>query len=48
MVKAQFWDTAGQEKYKAMSEAYYRNAQGAFIVYDITNKDSFLNVDKWY
>jgi Ras-related protein Rab-11A len=46
-IKAQIWDTAGQERYKAITSAYYRGAKGAFIVYDITRRDSFESVDKW-
>ena len=46
-VKVQFWDTAGQEKYRAIANAYYKNAQGAIIVYEITNRESFENVSKW-
>jgi Ras-related protein Rab-11A len=47
VVKAQIWDTAGQERYKAITSAYYKGAKGAFIVYDITRKESFDNVTKW-
>ena len=46
-VKAQFWDTAGQEKYRAIASAYYKNAHGAIIVYDITKRNSFDNVNEW-
>lgn len=46
-VKAQIWDTAGQERYKSITSAYYKGAQGAFIVYDITRLKTFDNVDKW-
>ena len=46
-IKAQIWDTAGQEKYKAITSAYYKGSKGAFIVYDITRRDTFDNVDKW-
>ena len=46
-VKIQFWDTAGQEKYRAIASAYYKNAHGAIIVYDITNKSSFENTNTW-
>ena len=46
-IKIQIWDTAGQERYKSITSAYYKGAQGAFLVYDITNKSSFLNIDKW-
>ena len=46
-IKAQIWDTAGQERYKAITSAYYRGAKGAFIVYDITRRDTFDSVDRW-
>ena len=46
-IKAQIWDTAGQERYKAITSAYYKGAKGAFIVYDITRKNSFESIDKW-
>ena len=46
-IKAQIWDTAGQEKYKAITGAYYKGSKGAFIVYDITRKDTFDSVDRW-
>ena len=46
-IKAQIWDTAGQERYKAITSAYYKGAKGAFVVYDITRKQSFDSVDRW-
>ena len=46
-VKAQICDTAGQERYKAITSAYYKGAKGAFVVYDITRKQSFDSVDRW-
>jgi Ras-related protein Rab-11A len=46
-IKAQIWDTAGQERYKAITSAYYKGAKGAFIVYDITRKNTFETVNKW-
>ena len=46
-IKAQIWDTAGQEKYKAITGAYYKGSKGAFVVYDITRKDTFISTDKW-
>ena len=46
-IKAQIWDTAGQEKYKAITGAYYKGSKGAFVVYDITRKDTFESVEKW-
>ena len=47
IIKIELWDTAGQERYKAITSVYYKGAKGAFIVYDITSKKSFDNIDKW-
>ena len=47
IIKVEIWDTAGQERYKSITSVYYKGAKGAFIVYDITKKDSFKNIDKW-
>jgi Ras-related protein Rab-11A len=46
-IKAQIWDTAGQERYRAITSAYYRGAVGALLVYDITKKQTFDNVQRW-
>lgn len=46
-MKAQIWDTAGQERYRAITSAYYRGAVGAFLVYDITKRQSFDNTQRW-
>jgi len=46
-VKLQLWDTAGQEKYKSMVSSYYRGANVALIVFDITNHKSFDNLPLW-
>ncbi|SJK86039.1 Rab family, other [Babesia microti strain RI] len=46
-VKAQIWDTAGQERYRSITSAHYRRAVGAVLVYDVTNRQSFTNVQKW-
>jgi Ras-related protein Rab-11A len=46
-VKAQIWDTAGQERYRAITSAYYRGAVGALLVYDVTNYESFKNLEHW-
>ena len=45
-IKTQILDTAGQERYKAITSAYYKGAKGAFIVYDITWKNTFETVKK--
>ena len=46
-IKAQIWDTAGQEKYKSITSHHYRKAVGGLIVYDITKRTSFNNVLQW-
>ena len=46
-IKIQIWDTAGEERYRSITSAYYKGAKGAFIVYDITRKSTFDNIDKW-
>ncbi|KAK6331717.1 hypothetical protein TWF718_002262 [Orbilia javanica] len=47
VVKVQVWDTAGQERCRALVGAYYRGAVGAFLVYDITNRDTYDGIKKW-
>ena len=46
-VNCQIWDTAGQERYRSMTKAYYQGALGALIVYDITRRNTFENVENW-
>ena len=47
VIKAQIWDTAGQDRYRAIASSYYRGATGALLVYDITKQQTFENIDKW-
>ncbi|CAI9279620.1 unnamed protein product [Lactuca saligna] len=47
IIKGQMWDTAGKERYRAITRAYYRGAVGALIVYDITRSITFENVQRW-
>mmetsp|Transcript_24794 Transcript_24794/g.17499 ORF Transcript_24794/g.17499 Transcript_24794/m.17499 type:complete len:82 (+) Transcript_24794:254-499(+) len=47
MIRAQIWDTAGQERYRAIANAYYRQAVGVLVVYDITERTTFENLDRW-
>lgn len=41
-------DTAGQERYRTITTAYYRGAMGFLLMYDITNQDSFSAVQDWW
>ena len=41
------WDTAGEERYRALASAYYRGAVGVLLVFDVTNARSFKNLAHW-
>ncbi len=43
-IKLQIWDTAGQDKYKTITQNYYRNSNGVLIVFGIDSRDSFNSV----
>ncbi|CAH8632230.1 unnamed protein product [Dicrocoelium dendriticum] len=46
-IKLQIWDTAGQERFRAVTRSYYRGAAGALLVYDITRKSTFNQINTW-
>ena len=46
-VRVQLWDTVGQEKYKSITQNLILRVQGIIILFDITNKDSFNNLNEW-
>nr|XP_014980854.1 ras-related protein Rab-26 isoform X5 [Macaca mulatta]XP_045238285.1 ras-related protein Rab-26 isoform X4 [Macaca fascicularis] len=46
-VKLQMWDTAGQERFRSVTHAYYRDAHALLLLYDVTNKASFDNIQAW-
>ena len=43
-VKLTIWDTAGQERFRTLTSSYYRGAQGVILVYDVTSRESFDNL----
>ncbi len=47
LVDVNVWDTAGQERFHALGPIYYRDADAAVLVYDITDQDSFARVKSW-
>ena len=47
IIKVQVWDIAGEERYRSITNAYYRGAEGILIVFDLTNKESFKNIENW-
>eukprot|EP01017_Pseudomicrothorax_dubius_P025595 TRINITY_DN2781_c0_g1_i5.p1 TRINITY_DN2781_c0_g1~~TRINITY_DN2781_c0_g1_i5.p1 ORF type:complete len:214 (-),score=33.33 TRINITY_DN2781_c0_g1_i5:139-780(-) len=46
-LKLQVWDTAGQESFRSITRSYYRGSIGAFLVYDITRRDTFEHCIQW-
>ncbi|CAI4919947.1 ANL_collapsed_G0050560.mRNA.1.CDS.1 [Saccharomyces cerevisiae] len=46
-VKFEIWDTAGQERFASLAPMYYRNAQAALVVYDVTKPQSFIKARHW-
>ena len=46
-LKVQIWDTAGQERYHVISKNFFKGSDGFIIIYDITNRASFNNINNW-
>lgn len=46
-IEIQVWDTAGQEKFRSLGPIYYRNSNGAIILFDMTSRKSFEDLDEW-
>ncbi|XP_043287659.1 ras-related protein RabJ-like [Venturia canescens] len=46
-IKLQIWDTAGQERFRSMAPMYYRNANAALLVFDITKYKTFAEIKSW-
>ena len=47
ITKVQIWDTAGHERFRSITYSYYRGANAIIIVFDITDKKSFLSITEW-
>ncbi|KAJ3853519.1 ras family-domain-containing protein [Lentinula lateritia] len=47
-VKLSIWDTAGQERFRTITSSYYRGAQGIILVYDVSSRESFDALPRWY
>ena len=46
-IRLQIWDTAGQERYRIITKNYFKASDGFIIVYDITNRETFNNINNW-
>jgi small GTP-binding protein len=46
-IEVQVWDTAGQEQYRSLSPVYFRSAAAAILVFDLTNRTSYENLEGW-
>jgi len=46
-INIKLWDTAGEERYKSLTQNYFRNAEGVLLVFDVTNTNSFNNLKDW-
>lgn len=47
-VRLQVWDTAGHDRFAALTAGFYRNCQGVVLCFDLTNRVSFDHLDRWY
>ncbi len=47
IAKLQIWDTAGQDRFRAITKNYYKGANGIVLIYDVTNANTFNNIKAW-
>lgn len=47
-VRVEVWDTAGQERFRTITSSFFRNAEGALVVFDLTNRKSFRRLKNWF
>lgn len=45
--KIQCWDTSGQERFHSITHGYFKTAHGVLLVFDVHNRESFVNLDRW-
>ena len=46
-IEVQLWDTAGQERFRSITNSYYKSSQGLLLMYDITKRETFDNIENW-
>ena len=46
-IKIQIWDTAGQDRFRAITRNYYKGANGILLVFDVTDEQSFEHIKSW-
>ena len=46
-IKLQIWDTAGQCRFKTITQSYYKGAHGIIVAFDLTDRQSFLDIASW-
>jgi len=46
-VKLQIWDTAGQERFRSITNSFFKNCQAVLLVFDLSDRDSFVKVKAW-
>ena len=46
-VRVQLWDTVGQERYRTMTKNFFRGAKGILLLFDVTNRESFIKAENW-
>ena len=47
VILLKIWDTAGQERFRTLTKQFYKNAEGILLVYDVTDRNSFLQIEEW-
>jgi small GTP-binding protein len=47
IIRLKIWDTAGQEQFKSLTRNFYKNSDGAIVVFDVSNRNSFDKVQEW-